>query len=451
MIKGFKRNRILNLCWSRLTAIILVFLVVFFVSRLLPGDPVELYITNKSDYSFNSYKSILKADSIYLATAKRHGLTAPLFYFSIASLSSLNCTIESNNIVYNKKRRQFLNDYQWPQSNDYLLYIHSLLLSDLENSASNQTWIAQWTNPDPEKLLSYFTHNPQLSIDPKLEQIIIKLKPEKTWKKILPILRWNGTNNQFHYWFKGIIFGNWGYSIKDSQPVWTKLSKSLSWTLSLNIPSILILVFISIKMGIIIARFKSLLSVRVVIWVLNVFYAIPVFVLGVFVLGIASKTNLWFDPIIFESNESSNFLSYQRYANLWLPALCLILPSLAILSRQVSLLISIESRKPYAIYLWLRGLKTQKIYSRYLLRNALMPLSADLAKLIPAMISGSLLLEIIFNIPGMGRLLYESIYARDWPLLNGVLLLSASFAVIGVLISDLLLNSLNRGERNSAT
>jgi peptide/nickel transport system permease protein len=448
MKKGFKRNRILHLFWSRLTAIALVFLVIFFVSRLLPGDPVELYLTNKSDYSYNSFKSILKADSLYMATAHRYGLTDPLFYFSISPLSASNLKNEYNNIVYIKKRRHFLNNYLLPHSNDYLLYVHNILLSDLESGEIKQTWIGQWIDPNPEKLLNYYNQNSKISIDTSLQKILAELKPVKTWKKIIPILRWNGTNNQFHRWFTGILHGDWGTSIKDSQPVWTRLSKSLGWTLSLNIPSILILVFISIKLGITIARFISYLSVRVVFWILNVLYAIPVFVLGVFVLGIASKANLRYDPIMFESVEPSYYISFQHFANLWLPAICLILPSLAILSRQVSLLISIESRKPYAIYLWLRGVKTKKIYSRYLLKNALLPLSSDLAKLIPAVISGSLLLEIIFNVPGMGRLLYESIYARDWPLLNGVLLLSASFAVIGVLISDLLLYSLNKGERN---
>jgi peptide/nickel transport system permease protein len=449
MKKGFKRNRILYLCWSRLTAIALVFLVIFFVSRLLPGDPVELYLTNKSDYSFNSYNSILKADSQYLATAHRYGLADPVFYFSISPLSSLNHTNEYNDIVYIKKRRQFLNDYIRPHSKDYLLYVKNMLMSGLKSGENKQTWIAQWINPNPEKLLNYYNQNHEITLDSNLQKIINELKPVKTWKKMIPILNWNGSNNQFHRWFTGIVSGDWGTSIKDSQPVWDRLSKSLGWTLSLNIPSILILVFISIKLGIIIARFKSLWSLRIVFWILNVLYAIPVFILGVFVLGIASKVNLWYDPIMFESTEPLNYISFQRFANLWLPAICLILPSLAILSRQVSLLISIESRKPYAIYLWLRGVKTKKIYSRYLLRNTLIPLSSDLAKLIPAVISGSLLIEIIFNVPGMGRLLYESIYARDWPLLNGVLLLSATFAVIGVLISDLLLYSLNRGERNA--
>jgi peptide/nickel transport system permease protein len=451
MKKGFKRNRILNLCWSRLTAIALVFVVVFFVSRLLPGDPVQLYMATKSEYSFSSYKSILDADSLYLATAKKYGLNAPLFYFSIYPMSSIKHKKGSEDIVYNKKRRQFLNSYESPQSNEYLSYIHNLLLIDNQQNELTQLWIAQWINPNPQMLLNYYAQNRDTPIDPNLSQIIENLQPEKTWKKIIPILDWNGTNNQFHHWITGIMVGDWGKSIKDSQPVWIKLRKSLGWTLSLNIPSILVLVFLSIKLGVFFARNESSLSTRLISWILNVLYAVPVFVLGVFVLGIASKTNLWSDPIMYDSGAAGTNMSYHRLSKLWLPAICLILPSLAILSRQVSLLISTESRKPYAIYLWLRGVSTQKIYNRYLLRNALIPLSSDLAKLIPAMISGSLLLEIIFNIPGMGRLLYESIYARDWPLLNGVLLLSASFAVIGVLISDLLLYSLNKGEKNLAT
>jgi len=73
-----------------------------------------------------------------------------------------------------------------------------------------------------------------------------------------------------------------------------------------------------------------------------------------------------------------------------------------------------------------------------LVKNALFPIITQLAAIFPALITGSLIIEVLFNIPGMGRLLYDSILANDWPIVFPIVLLTGLLTVIGYLVSDLL-------------
>mgnify|MGYP003833995167 FL=1 len=72
-------------------------------------------------------------------------------------------------------------------------------------------------------------------------------------------------------------------------------------------------------------------------------------------------------------------------------------------------------------------------------KNSLLPLVALLGMEIPALISGTVLIEIVFNIPGMGRLTYQSIVLQDWPVVFSILLLTALLTILGKLISDVLI------------
>jgi len=87
---------------------------------------------------------------------------------------------------------------------------------------------------------------------------------------------------------------------------------------------------------------------------------------------------------------------------------------------------------------WSKGDSPGFITQRHLRRNALMPLVALLGLEIPALIGGSVVIEVLFNLPGMGRLMLQSIVMQDWVIVFNILLLTGVFTILGKLISDIL-------------
>ena len=85
-----------------------------------------------------------------------------------------------------------------------------------------------------------------------------------------------------------------------------------------------------------------------------------------------------------------------------------------------------------------KGLGKRKIVWKHAFRNSLIPIITIFASLFPLMISGSVVIEVIFNIPGMGRIAFDSIVARNYPVLYTIFIFSAILTMTGILISDIL-------------
>jgi peptide/nickel transport system permease protein len=97
-----------------------------------------------------------------------------------------------------------------------------------------------------------------------------------------------------------------------------------------------------------------------------------------------------------------------------------------------------ESRKDYVRMARAKGLSERQVYRKHIFRNALFPIFTLVGAAIPASVSGSVIIEVLFSIPGMGRLLYESVLSQDWMVVFAMVLLAAVLTVVGYLISDIL-------------
>ena len=128
----------------------------------------------------------------------------------------------------------------------------------------------------------------------------------------------------------------------------------------------------------------------------------------------------------------------EKFSQLILPILCLSYPSLAYLTRQMrggmlDVLDQLYIKTAYA-----KGLTKNKVIWKHAFRNALFPIITIFATVLPAAITGSVVLEIIYQIPGMGWQTIESIQDKDWPIVFGILLLGAILTMLGILIADIL-------------
>ena len=140
-----------------------------------------------------------------------------------------------------------------------------------------------------------------------------------------------------------------------------------------------------------------------------------------------------------------NYGVQSGWANFWdvaahliLPVFCLTYAALAFISRQVRGGMLDVLQKDFIRTAKAKGVAPKKVIWKHAFRNSLFPIITLFAAVFPATLAGSVVIEVIFNIPGMGRLAFDAIYAEDWPIVFSVLMLAAILTIIGNLVADML-------------
>ncbi len=248
---------------------------------------------------------------------------------------------------------------------------------------------------------------------------------------------------RYWIWLKQIATLDFGRSYKDHRPVIDKIAERLPITITLNVISIILIYLTAIPIGIYSAVRHGSLGERASTFVLFVLYSIPSFWMAmilIFFLGGGEYWNLF--PVYgILSPGAENYPFHEKAVNfLWhivLPVFCLTYGSLAYLSRfQKGSLLEVL-REDYVRTAAAKGLPRSKVILKHALRNALIPIITILAGLLPALIGGSVIIETIFSIPGIGQLGFESVLARDYPMIMAIATISAFLTLVGILISDL--------------
>jgi len=124
--------------------------------------------------------------------------------------------------------------------------------------------------------------------------------------------------------------------------------------------------------------------------------------------------------------------------HLILPVFCVTYTAFAFITRQMRGGMLNELEQDYVRTARAKGLDNNQVTWRHAFRNGLFPIITLLANVLPATLAGSVIVEIIFSIPGMGRLAFNSIFQGDWPVLFTVIMLSAILTLLGNLIADML-------------
>ena len=140
-------------------------------------------------------------------------------------------------------------------------------------------------------------------------------------------------------------------------------------------------------------------------------------------------------------NSSGWTLSQRIEDQAWhlaLPVACLTYYTMAVLSRYMRSSMLEIIRQDFIRTARAKGLSEFLVVYRHALRNSLIPVITVLADLLPAVIGGSIVIETLFSIPGMGRLSYDAIFTRDYPLLMALFTMSALVTLAGILLADLL-------------
>jgi peptide/nickel transport system permease protein len=252
---------------------------------------------------------------------------------------------------------------------------------------------------------------------------------------------------QYALWLKNLTTLNFGESFKDNQPVWDKIAERLPITIMLNVLSIGLVYLVAIPLGVYSATHNHALGDQMTTVAAFILFAIPtvwaatmalVFICGgdfLYLFPPGGLSSIDYDPSwpLWQKIKD-------RAWHVFLPVVLLSYGGFAGLSRYMRASMLEVLRQDYVQVARAKGLPEQVVIIKHVLRNSLIPLVTILASLLPALIGGSVIIETIFSIPGLGQLGYESVRARDYPTIMALYSVSAVLTLIGILISDLLLS-----------
>ena len=239
---------------------------------------------------------------------------------------------------------------------------------------------------------------------------------------------------QYGRWLTKTVTGDLGYSYYFSKPVWEVIKPKIETTITLAVFGVLIAILLALPVGVLSALYRGSLFDQIVRTVSAAGMAIPAFWLGILILLILSRIVGWMPPVIHSSIFDNPVDAFYRYL---FPSLILGFRSAAVVSRMVrSMMLEVLS-EDYVRTAWAKGLQPRSVIIGHALRNALLPVVTMLGMLFATLIDGAVVLETVFNLPGIGLLMVDSVIARDASMILGLVLSIGIFMMIWILLIDL--------------
>ena len=283
-------------------------------------------------------------------------------------------------------------------------------------------------------------------------------------------------HERYVIWLGRLIRLDFGTSYKDHRPVLDKILETLPITLQINLIALFIIYLVSIPMGVYSATHQDTRMDRASTAGMFLLYSLPSFWVAMLLMyflgggggshalsGVCANAFAWIGisewgvvqwlqarvlhfqwfPIYGFGTIGAEEWPWYRWLgdrawHLALPVFCLTYAGFAATSRYMRAGMIEVTRQDYIRTARAYGFSERSITYRYAMRNALIPILTLMGEELPLLIGGSVIIESIFSIPGMGRLSFEAILSRDYPLVMGILSLTAFLTLAGLILSDIL-------------
>ncbi|MBW8015278.1 MAG: ABC transporter permease [Planctomycetes bacterium] len=248
---------------------------------------------------------------------------------------------------------------------------------------------------------------------------------------------------QYCIWLGNVARLDFGYSIKHHRPVSELIAEKLPITIVLNLLAFVIIYAVSLPLGVLSAVNHKRFFDRASSVVLFMLWALPSMWVGQMMIGyLCGPTFLnWFPPAGLSSNNAAAMPFFpwlaDRAWHLVLPVICLSYAGFAYLSKQVRAGMLDNLRMDYVRTARAKGLPNRVVVLRHAFRNSVIPVITIMATILPAMFGGSVIIESIFSIPGMGRLAFEAITTRDYDIVMAVATIAGALNLVGLLFGDI--------------
>jgi len=488
--------------------LIIISLMAFVISVAAPGDPVERLVNASGNEGKNanvseelkqkkrhelgldlpvfyvSLGSLADCDTLYKISdkARRENLAhLTSIYGNWDKISAYYHALQQTNAALNSLQSQANTN----ETKDAILHARYTLISLMETAkdeaitnkidtlnklfsyiTSPKSSPKERTSGSPSKLMAgakpaplYFGEG--LGVR-SIQQTYLDLKTHATpWKIFVPRLVFNGLHNQYHRWMfgsydgtgmkgsaytRGVIFGDFGISYQDQQPITTHIREKFAWSFFLSLFSIIISYVISIPIGVYAAYRKGSLFDKASGFVLFALYSVPTFFMGLVLLLLFANPDVlnWFpesgvqNPAVFDEHWSLFQKICHHAPYLVLPLITYAYSSFAFISRQMRVGMLEVMGQDYIRTARAKGLSEKSVVLKHALKNGLLPIITVFSTVFPAAIAGSVIIETIFSIPGMGMEIYEAILNLDFPMIVAVFTITGVLTLIGYLVADIL-------------
>lgn len=258
------------------------------------------------------------------------------------------------------------------------------------------------------------------------EEQLEKLRVEYGFDKSAPV--------QYGNWLKGLVTGNLGKSIRYHDDVGELMLEKLQPTLILGIVAVILSTILGAFFGLIAAIRRGKWIDSLVTFFSYAGLCIPVFMLGfmlIYVFGLKLK---WL-PIIGYTPPWEDF--WESFKQGIMPVICLAMVPLAVTARQMRSSVLEVNNMDYVRTAWSKGLRERVVVTRHILKNSLIPVVTMLGISVGLVFGGSVIVEYMFGIPGVGGLLVQSIFARDYVVIQGGTLIIAGMIILVNIIVDI--------------
>jgi peptide/nickel transport system permease protein len=272
------------------------------------------------------------------------------------------------------------------------------------------------------------------SLNPRVSQEV-RLRLEKLYGLDKPL------HIQYMGWMKKLAHFDFGTSFVDDRPVTDKIIERIPLTFTVNAVSLLLVFLVAVPLGVRSALKAGTWSDHVTTITVFLFFAAPTFWLALLLMQLFSIQLAWF-PISGVKSLDYDYLSRGGKIldvswHLFMPVLVSTLGGFAGLVRYMRSTMIEALHQPYIFTARAKGLPEHQVIYKHALRNALLPIVTIVGLSIPGLLGGSVIFESIFALPGIGRLFYEAVMTRDYPLIMAEVVLGGVLTMMGNLIADI--------------
>jgi peptide/nickel transport system permease protein len=239
---------------------------------------------------------------------------------------------------------------------------------------------------------------------------------------------------QYFDWLGGVFKGDLGKSILTKEPIVNELKNKIPITAYIGVLAFLVSILIGIPFGIISAIRRGTWLDTLVTAVANIGITIPIFWLGIMLIYLFAVKLHWLPVQGYTSPFVDFWLSTKK---LIMPVFCMSIFSIAGNARQARSSMLEVLRQDYIRTAWSKGIKEQVVIMRHALKNSLIPIVTLAGMGIATIFGGSVLIEKVFNIPGMGRMAVDTMFNHDYPYIQGITLVMTGIIVLSNLLVDL--------------
>jgi peptide/nickel transport system permease protein len=250
---------------------------------------------------------------------------------------------------------------------------------------------------------------------------------------------------QYISWVYHLVQLDFGISFVSGKEVSTVIYERIPITLVINGVTLVVVFFLSIYLGLQAAFNQNTIIDKTIKQFALFSFSVPSFYLALMLILVFAVYLEWFPIAGVHSINVGEGLSYylDMAWHLFLPIFVMIVVSIGSFSMYVRSLTIDILKSDYIFFAKARGLRQEEITKYYVLPNLLPPIVTLLGLSLPGLLGGSVILESIFGIEGMGQLFFQSALSRDYPVIMGILMITAFLTLLGNMIADLILLKLN--------